>query len=121
MIKLLHNISLTIFLLMSVFWLAFAILSDQSMQFSDTVANSLPWIFLLIITLVSFRWEKIGGGFLMLFGFFSLYFFESFSNLAVLFGVSVPIIILGCLIMIIGLMGKTPMNYKRKIRRIKSI
>jgi hypothetical protein len=59
--------------------------------------NALPWILLLIVVCITFRWQMLGGVFLILFGLGTIVFFSAFEFLWILFLISLPIIIIGLL------------------------
>jgi len=63
--------------------------------------NGLPWLVMLIIVLVAFRWEIIGAILLILFGIFTALFF-SFG--IVFFIITLPILALGTILLFMSLL-----------------
>jgi hypothetical protein len=62
------------------------------------IPNSFPWIILLILTFITFRWQILGGVFIILFGIFTIFFFSALEFIWILFIISLPIIIIGLLL-----------------------
>ena len=82
----------------SVCLIAFSLMSgSEGSGILHNIPNSLPWIILLIITCITFRWQILGGVFLVLFGIFTIFFFSALEFLWILFIISLPIIIIGLL------------------------
>ena len=68
--------------------------------------NALPWLILLILAYIAFRWETLGGLLILSMGVFSIFFFRAPKNPFVLFVISIPLITLGILFFISGTMKK---------------
>jgi len=94
---------LKIFLIVgSVFLIGFSLLSgaEDGGTFHN-IPNSLPWLILLILTCLTFKWQILGGILLALFGLATIFFFSAFQFLWILFIISLPIIIIGLLLSIV--------------------
>ncbi|MCG8430746.1 MAG: hypothetical protein MJA29_06220 [Candidatus Omnitrophica bacterium] len=93
-------------LLLSVFWFIFALLSGAERYGGGirgiirNLPNTLPWLLPFILVYVVFKWEIIGGALILFTGIFSIWFFEAYRSPVVLFAVSIPLIILGSLLML---------------------
>lgn len=57
--------------------------------------NALPWLLLLILAGATYKWEKGSGVIVVLFGLFTLFAFNAWNEPFVLFAISLPLIILG--------------------------
>jgi lipid-A-disaccharide synthase-like uncharacterized protein len=104
LLKYLRTASLIWLLLLGGFWFGFALLSgaerygggiDGVIQNSP---NALPWLLLLIVAAMSFRWPLAGAICTALFGLHSLIQYDAFKNPVVLFAVSLPLLIISALL-----------------------
>lgn len=62
--------------------------------------NALPWLILLIAIYIAFKWEMVGGLIILMMGLFTIFFFNAVENLFVLLVISIPLIVLGKLLVI---------------------
>ena len=95
----------TVLLLLASFWFIFALLSGAEQYgggFLGVVKNSpnaLPWLLLFVFMYIAWKWEQIGGIIVAVFGLVSIFMFDAYEEIGVLFTISIPLIILGgCLI-----------------------
>jgi len=90
--------------LITVFWGGFALLSgaggDPGVSLWQNLPNAGPWVALALITLIAFKWPGIGGTLVLLAGLASVPFFNASASPVVLFGVSLPIIALGAMLLL---------------------
>lgn len=100
-IRILRIAARTLLVVTALVWFVFAVLSGAG-QYGDGIdavvrnlPNALPWLALLAMVAVAFRWELIGGALIALAGFGSLLFFHAWSAPIVLLGVSLPLIAAG--------------------------
>ena len=63
--------------------------------------NALPWLILLIFIFIAFKWEIIGGLLILSMGVFTVFFFSTSDNLFVLWVISIPLILMGALLVIV--------------------
>lgn len=82
-------------------------------QFNDgfgailrNLPNALPWLVLFVLVYIAFRWELLGGGLIVFSGLASIVFFNAFATPIVLFVVSLPLIGLGCLLIICWILSR---------------
>jgi hypothetical protein len=68
--------------------------------------NVLPWILLLVFAFIAFRWQILGGILVVLFGIFTIFFFSALEFLLILFVVSLPLIAIGLILTLSGLLKK---------------
>lgn len=90
-------------LVMAIVWLVFALMSgaEGSGTFKN-LPNALPWVILLVFACVAFRWQILGGILIILFGVFTIIFFSALEFIWILFIISLPLIILGSLLSLMG-------------------
>jgi len=99
--KYLRNTARTILLIISIFFFVFALLSGAEeyggglMGVVKNSPNALPWLLLLILIYVAWKWELVGGVLVALMGVGTIFFFHSYRFPIVFFAVSLPLIILG--------------------------
>ncbi len=62
--------------------------------------NALPWLLLFGVVYFAWNHEKIGGYLFLALGIASIFFFNSWENLATFFIVSLPIIVAGILFLL---------------------
>ena len=100
----LRHFSRATLLLISVFWFCFALLSGAGELgeggLIQNIPNALPWLLLFVVVYIAWRWELIGGSFVLAAGIFTIFFFNAFASPVVLFGISLPLILLGGLFML---------------------
>ena len=63
--------------------------------------NALPWLILLIFIFIAFKWEILGGLLILSMGVFTVFFFNTSDNLFVLWVISIPLILMGALLVIV--------------------
>lgn len=82
-------------------WFGFALVSGVQQNgpgigaLVRNLPNALPWLALFVVVYIAFRWERVGGILIGLAGLASVVFFNAFASPVVLFGISVPLILLG--------------------------
>ena len=97
----LRNIARVLLTLIALFFFTFSLLSGAELYgggISGIVQNSpnaLPWLLLLILAGATWKWEKASGIIVILFGLFTLIAFNAWNEPLVLFAISLPLIILG--------------------------
>ena len=98
------NIVLTILLVISLFWFVFALLSGAE-EYGGGIhgilmnsPNAIPWLVLFVFVIIAWRWNLIGGILIGLIGVFTLFFFNAFREPFALFAISLPLIIMGGLL-----------------------
>lgn len=92
----------TLLTIITLFWLFFASLSGADL-FTDgfkgiikNLPNTLPWIGIIIINILAWKKELLGGILLILSGLYLGYFFGVHEgNLTVLFLIVIPFVLLG--------------------------
>jgi len=99
-----QKIGLLLKILLLVFaigWLIFSLMSgfEQSGGFRN-LPNGLPWLVMLVLVLIAFKWEIAGAAMLVLYGIFTVLFY-SFG--LVFFIISLPIIVLGLILLWLSL------------------
>ena len=57
--------------------------------------NALPWLLLGVPVFLAFKWELLGGLLVSGMGVFTVFFFNAYRSAFVLFAISVPLIVLG--------------------------
>ena len=68
--------------------------------------NTIPWIFLLAAVFIALKWQLIGGIIILMMGIFTIFFFNASESLFVLFGISIPLIVLAKLLIIAWYLDK---------------
>jgi len=102
--KILRYTARTILLLIAVFWFVFAMLSGAEGYGGGIKGiimnspNALPWLVLLGLVYVAWRWEKNGGGLIIFMGLFTIFAFNAAKHTFVLFAISIPLILLGSML-----------------------
>jgi len=95
-----------ILLPVAIFWFIFALLSGAEAYGGglwgviQNSPNALPWLLLFVLVYIAWKQELIGGILITGMGVFTIYFFQSYRDIVVFFGVSVALIVLG--LMLIG-------------------
>jgi hypothetical protein len=89
-------------LVMAISLFVFALMSGAGHSgILRNIPNSLPWILLIILACLTFRWQILGGVLVILFGIFTILFFSALEFLWILFIISLPLIILGSILVLI--------------------
>jgi hypothetical protein len=100
-IHILRHTARVFLILIALFFFVFALLSGAEEYGSgmwgivQNSPNALPWLLLLILAGATWKWEKASGIIIILFGLFTLIAFDAFEEPFVLFVISLPLIILG--------------------------
>ena len=102
----------TLLLALVLFWFTFALLSGVS-QFGEGIGallrnwpNALPWLALLALVYVAFRWELVGGILIVLAGIVSVVFFNASVSSVVFLAVSLPLMVLGAGLILCWLLSR---------------
>lgn len=85
-------------ILLALFWLVFALLSGAGGGVAGVVANApnaAPWLLLLLLVAVAFRWELFGGLTIVAAGVAFGFFFDAWETPVILYGVVLPLAALG--------------------------
>lgn len=96
-----RKLVLSLLLLFSLFWFFFALVSGSEAYgggFRGILFNSpnaLPWLILFGIVYVAWRWGRIGGSLLLLFGVFTLFMFDTWKDPIGFLLISFPFLLLG--------------------------
>ena len=77
----------------------FALLSGND-GFVSALMNASPWIILLFVFFVSWKWKKVGGWILIAISVIFGIMFDAFESLFVLFVFVLPILIVGILFLL---------------------
>ncbi len=100
-IRIVRIVAQTLLTLIALFFFVFALLSgaeEYGGGMSGIIHNSpnaLPWLLLLILAGATWKWEKASGIIVVLFGFFTLIAFNAWHEPFVLFAISLPLLVLG--------------------------
>ena len=111
-LKFLRCVARTTLLILSLLFFIFSLLSGADklgggiMGIIYNSPNALPWIILLIFVYIAFKWEILGGLLILSMGVFTIFFFDTSDNLFVLWIVSMPLILMGALLVIAWYVGK---------------
>lgn len=99
-------------LLISLFLFVFSLLSGSA-EYGGGIhgiirnsPNALPWAGLLVANYLVFKWEKFGGILLIILGIASIFFFSFWRNYFVLFVISLPLIVLGTILLLTKVSSK---------------
>ncbi len=88
----------TALIILALLWFSFAILSGTEHGlggFVSNLPNALPWLWLLAIVYVAFRWELLGSVLVLCSGIASIFFFNAGTAPVVLVGISLPLMVVG--------------------------
>ncbi len=106
-IKFVRSILHILLLILTTVFFAFSLLSSVSGQekLIENLPNTLPWIALYLINIITFRNETLGGVIMIAFAIFLFFFFNILpnNNWIVLFVFILPILLLGVMFLIIGI------------------
>jgi hypothetical protein len=61
--------------------------------------NALPWLGLLVVNFVVFKWQKIGGVLLTIFGVGTIFFFNTWQHPVTFLLLSLPLLVMGIFFM----------------------
>jgi len=102
--KYLRYTSRTTLLVVSAFWFVFALFSGAEYHggglkgIAMNSPNALPWLLLFVFIFIAFKWQLIGGSLIAIMGLSTMFFFDAFESLFVLVAISLPLLILGVLL-----------------------
>ncbi|MBO6676052.1 MAG: hypothetical protein JJ908_13350 [Rhizobiales bacterium] len=85
-------------LVLALFWFTFAALSGAEnglAGFWANLPNTLPWVALLAVLLVSLRWPVVGGTLIIAAGIGALVYFNAWENLLLLAALVLPLVASG--------------------------
>lgn len=92
--------------LITLFWGVFALLSgvggDDGLPWWQNLTNAAPWVLLASIVWMTFFRPLIGGGLIIVLALASVVFFNAWIMPVVLFGISLPLLIAGLLLLLGG-------------------
>jgi hypothetical protein len=78
----------------------------ESGGFLKNLPNALPWVLLLAFACLAFKWQIAGGVLTLLFGVFTVFFFNALESVFVLSAISLPLILIGFILALAGLFKK---------------
>jgi hypothetical protein len=90
-------------LVVALFWFTFAALSgaeDGAAGFWANLPNTLPWVALLALLLVSLRWPVAGGLLVITAGIGALFYFNAWTNLLLHAALVLPLLASGAALII---------------------
>ncbi|MFC1617220.1 hypothetical protein ACFL2K_03270 [Candidatus Margulisiibacteriota bacterium] len=111
--KYLRYISRSVLIIIAVFWFVFALLSGSEELGGGVKGillnspNSLPWLLLLLIIYVVWKWEFIGGILIILSGIFTIFFFQTYKSIITFSLISIPLIAIGIMLILSWKLGKS--------------
>lgn len=120
LVKYLRLVSKLVLLSLSFFLVGFSLLSGSEEYgggLNGIIANSpnaLPWLLLLGLNYLVYKWEKVGSIAIIFLGIFTVYFFNALQNPFVLFVISIPLIILGGFLLLTSFYNKQQKDNKHK-------
>lgn len=91
----------TVLVVVSLFWFVFALLSGAERYGGGlwgiirNSPNALPWLVLFVIVYIAFRWEMMGGIFIIGVGAFTILHFDTLESLPAFLTISLPLVITG--------------------------
>lgn len=93
-----------VLVLITVFWGGFALLSgvgdEQDVSLWQNLPNAAPWVGLALVVIIAFKWPGRGGALVLLVGLASVPFFNAWASPVMLLGVSLPVILLGGMLLL---------------------
>lgn len=104
MLKYLQYFCRATLILLAIFWATFSLLSGADSQNNGLKGillnspNMLPWLLILVIIYITWKWEFIGGLLTTASGLFFSFFFQSAKSPIIFWTISFPLIILGLLL-----------------------
>ena len=117
--KFLRYASRTVLVIVSSFWFVFALLSGSG-EYGGGIKgimmnspNALPWLLLGVLVYVAFKWELVGGLLVAGMGIFTVFFFNAYKSAFVFFSISVPLVVLGGLLLASWYLTKKTMRMNR--------
>lgn len=78
----------------------------ESGGFLKNLPNALPWVLLLLFACLALQWQIIGGVLTLVFGIFTIFFFNALESAFVLSVISLPLIIIGLILALAGIFKK---------------
>lgn len=106
------KISHLVTLVLTAFWFGFSLLSgaeDFGGGFQGVLRNSpnaLPWFFLLIFVYFYWYYEIISASMILVIGLATLFFYGALQSTFVLFAITLPLLILGTLLLVSALLSR---------------
>ncbi|NEQ48140.1 MAG: hypothetical protein F6K00_33245 [Leptolyngbya sp. SIOISBB] len=123
--KILRYIARTSLVMVSGFWFVFALLSGAE-RFGGGLRglirnspNAWPWLCLLGVVYIAFRWELIGGPLITVLGVLTIAHFGTLESLPLFLTLSLPLIIMGGCLTLSGYLTQTA-NARRR-QKFRSI
>lgn len=111
MTRVLKIASLATLMLLGLVWFGFALVSgaqDGLRGLIMNLPNALPWLSLLAIVGVAFRWDLAGGFLALMAGIAAALFFNAWANPAVLLAIVAPLFGAGAGLIICHFLGRAP-------------
>jgi hypothetical protein len=100
--NILRKLARLILLIIALFWFSFALLSGAEEYGGGLTGiiknspNALPWLLLLVVVFIAWKWELLGGILIAGLGIFTIFAFNVFNeSLYVFFLITLPLILLG--------------------------
>ncbi|WP_393928184.1 hypothetical protein [Yoonia sp. R2-816] len=94
--------------LITLFWGGFALLSgidpDGGLPWWQNLTNAAPWVALAGVVWIAFKWPRIGGCLIILLGVASVIFFNAWTTPVVLFGIALPMLLAGGMLVLGGVL-----------------
>lgn len=108
-------------LILTLFWGTFALLSGANEYGGGIIGiiknspNALPWLVLLGINYIAWKWEIAGGAIILLTGIFLSFFFNMWQprRLLLIGMIFIPLMITGILFLINGILEKKRHSIRR--------
>ncbi len=113
MIRIFRFVARTVLAVLVLFWFSFAILSGASDGLGGllkNLPNALPWLGLLAIIYIAFRWELLGGVLVLCTGVASISFFHAWTAPVVLVGISLPLLLAGATLVVCHYLARGDQN-----------
>ena len=109
----------TVLAIAAMFWFVFALLSGSE-EYGGGIKglilnspNALPWLLLGVLVYVAFKWELVGGLLIAGMGGLTVFFFHAYKSAFVFFAIPVPLILLGCFLIVSWYLTKQTQRMKR--------
>ena len=99
--KILRYTARTSLVIVSIFWFVFALLSGAERYGGGlrglvrSSPNALPWLLLLGVVYITFRWELMGGLLITILGFLTTTYFNTLESLPLFLTLSLPLMVMG--------------------------
>ena len=110
LVKSLRYVGRAVLSVVSLFWLVFAVLSGTENGIGGLLANlpnALPWLGLIAIVYIAFRWELAGGALVLAAGVASIVFFNAWTAPVVLLGIPLPLIAAGTALILCSILDRS--------------